>query len=242
MKHHGCDERAQQQHEDRQDDEEDERHQQLGVPLDGGAQVGLLRARASDERDIADGVVERAPERRDRREPLLAERVGLEDDLEAVAGLSALRLADARHPGRRAGGLEGGPRARGIRDEDDGGRRWHRRGKDSSSSRCPCTDSTVPLNALAVVRSSSSVSVPSASTASESAVTTQAARWRRSIRLPRRLQNVLPVAGSVPNCGTKGQNARRPPSSRSAGRSVSIAIGGDCDPHGADRPQARRWS
>ena len=64
-------------------------------------------------------------------------------------------------------------------------------GNDREISACPCTDSTSPRKAFAVVRLSSSVSVPRAIAQRTREVTIHTGRCRCSIRVPSRRHDVL---------------------------------------------------
>ena len=110
-------------------------------------------------------------------------------------------------------------------------------GNDCSSARCPSTDSTVPRNALVVVRSSSSVRTPSAIVPSASALTIHTSRCRRSIHSPSRRQAPCRAVSSLPNRGTNGQNARRPQIRSRVGSSVIIASAATATPMAPTGPR-----
>ena len=97
-------------------------------------------------------------------------------------------------------------------------------GKDWSSSSWPATASTSSRKPLPLVSPLSKFSRPSDSTSSSATVAIQTRRGRRATRSP--ICRQAPCVSSVPSlpkCGTRGQNARRPQITSHAGSSVSIA-------------------
>ena len=97
-------------------------------------------------------------------------------------------------------------------------------GNDLSSSSCPATASTSSRNPLPLVRPVSKFSSPSARTSSTATVPTQTRRGRLATRSPTRRQApCVSSTPSLPKCGIRGQNARRPQITSQAGSSVSIA-------------------